>query len=61
MHAAGSDQEDTDMNRNQEYKDKVYKDAGVERGVTAKAMTVILALILALVLTLTSCGSTGSA
>ena len=46
------------MNRNQEYKNKTYKDAGVERGVTAKAMTVILALILALVLTLTSCGST---
>ena len=49
------------MNRNQEYKNKIYKDAGVERGVTAKAMTVILALILALVLTLTSCGSTAEA
>ena len=49
------------MNRNREYKDKVYKDAGVERGVAAKAMTVIIALILALVLTLTSCGSTAEA
>ena len=45
------------MNWNHDYRNKEYKDAGVERGVTAKAMTAILALVLALVLTLTSCGT----
>jgi len=45
------------MNRNQEYKDKTYKDAGVAHGAALKAMVSILALVLALMLTLTSCGS----
>ena len=49
------------MNGNQEYKNKVYRDSGVEHGIAAKAMISVLALILALVLTLTSCGSTAEA
>ena len=49
------------MNNDHGYKNKVYKDAGVERGTVAKAMAAILALILALLLTLTSCGSTAEA
>ena len=51
----------TDMENNRNYRNRIYKDAGVERGVTAKAMTVILALVLALMLALTSCGSTEAA
>lgn len=49
---------------NREYRNSKYTDAGVARGVTAKAMTVILSLLLALMLTFTSCGAnaeTGSA
>ena len=43
------------MENNKEYKNKTYKDAGVKSGITAKAMIVILALILALAVTLSSC------
>ena len=51
---------------NKDYRNRKYTDAGVERGVTAKAMAVILSLLIALMLTLTSCGAgaeatTGSA
>ena len=35
------------MNNDQGYKNKVYKDAGVERGAITKAVTTVLALILA--------------
>ena len=49
------------MNKDYGYKNKTYKDAGVKRRFTAKKMTVILALILALSLTLTSCGSSAEA
>ena len=45
------------MNNDNGYKNKIYKDAGVEHGAILKAMTTALALILALMLTLTSCGS----
>ena len=43
------------MENNTEYKNRTYKDAGVKSGITAKAMIVILALILALAVTLSSC------
>ena len=43
------------MDNNKEYRNKTYKDAGVKSGITAKAMIVILALILALAMTLSSC------
>lgn len=46
---------------NKEYRNKTYKDSGVERGVTAKAMAVILSLLLALMLTFTSCGASAEA
>ena len=49
------------MNNDQGYKNKIYKDAGVERGAITKAVTTALALILALMLTLTSCGSNAQA
>ena len=49
------------MNNDQGYKNKIYKDAGVERGAITKAMTTALALILALMLTLTSCGGSAEA
>ena len=49
------------MNNDQGYKNKVYKDAGVEHGTITKAVTTALALILALMLTLTSCGSNAQA
>lgn len=49
------------MNKDYGYKNKTYKDAGVKRRFTAKIMTVILALIFALSLTLTSCGSSAEA
>ena len=45
------------MNNDHGYKEKIYNSAGVERGSAAKAMTTVLALILALLLTLTSCGN----
>ena len=46
---------------NKEYKSKTYKDAGVERGLTVKAMAVILSLLIALMLTFTSCGASAEA
>ncbi len=46
---------------NKDYKNKKYTDAGVERGVTAKAMAVILSLLIALMLTFTSCGASAEA
>ena len=49
------------MNNDNGYKNKIYKDAGVEHGAILKAMTTALALILALMLTLTSCGSSAEA
>lgn len=42
---------------NREYKKETYKDAGVEKGFTTKALIAVLALILAFALTLSSCGS----
>ena len=48
------------MNKDKENENRIYKSAGVEHGAAAKAWTVILALMLALVLTFTSCGSTES-
>ena len=49
------------MNTNQEYRNRTYNDAGVDRGIVKKAMVSILALMLALMLTLTSCGSVAEA
>ncbi len=49
------------MNNDHGYRNRIYKDAGVARGSTAKAMTTALALTLALMLTLTSCGSSAEA
>lgn len=48
------------MNKDKKNENRIYKSAGVEHGAAAKAWTVILALMLALVLTFTSCGSTES-
>ena len=46
------------MNSNNEYKDKIYEDAGIKKGSAGKATAAILALLLALVMTLTSsCGT----
>ncbi len=42
---------------NKDYKNKTYKDAGVEQGFTTKALITVLALLLAFALTLSSCGS----
>ena len=45
------------MNSNNEYKDKIYEDAGIKKGSAGKATAAILALLLALVMTLaSSCG-----
>ena len=49
------------MNRNQEYRNRTFQTAGVEKGIATKAMVSVLALILALMLTLTSCGSSAEA
>ena len=49
------------MNTNQEYRNRTYNDAGVDRGIVKKAMVSIMALMLALMLTLTSCGSAAEA
>ena len=49
------------MNKDYGYKNKTYKDAGVKRRFTAKVMTVILALLLASPLTVTSCESSAEA
>ena len=46
---------------NKEYKNETYKDAGVEKGFTTKALITVLALILAFALTLSSCGSVADA
>lgn len=43
---------------NKEYKNETYKDAGVEKNFTTKALISVLALLLAFALTLSSCGST---
>ncbi len=48
------------MKNNKDYRNKIYKDAGVAAGTTTKAMVSILALILALVLFLASCGAVES-
>ena len=48
------------MESKKNYRDKIYKDAGVAAGTTTKAMVSILALILALVLFLASCGAVES-
>ena len=48
------------MKNNKDYRDKIYKDAGVAAGTTTKAMVSVLALILALVLFLASCGAVES-
>ena len=42
---------------NKEYKKETYKDAGVEKSFTTKALISVLALLLAFALTLSSCGS----
>ena len=42
---------------NKEYKNETYKDAGVEKSFTTKALISVLALLLAFALTLSSCGS----
>lgn len=42
---------------NKEYKNETYKDAGVEKNFTTKALISVLALLLAFALTLSSCGS----
>lgn len=48
------------MNNN-EYKNKIYEDAGVKKGSAGKAMAVILALLLALVMIFaSSCGTTAT-
>ena len=48
------------MENTKNYRDKKYKDAGVAAGTTPKVMISVLALILALVMTLSSCGSYAS-
>ena len=48
-----------DMDR--EYKNKIYEDAGVKNGSAGKAMAAVAALLLALMLTLSSCGNAESA
>ena len=44
-----------------DYKDKTYKNAGVEKGFTTKALISILALLLAFALTFASCSSNAEA
>ena len=48
------------MESKKDYRNRTYKSAGVADGSTAKAFTSILALVLALMMTLTSCGTAKS-
>ena len=49
------------VNTDNEYRNKIYSDAGVKKGSSGKAMAAVTALLLALMLTLSSCGGAGSA
>lgn len=53
------------MNNDREYRNRTYKDSGVGHSITSKARTAVLALLMALILTvslaLTGCGSSAEA
>ena len=51
----------TYMRKNTDYRNETYNDAGVEKGFTTKALISLLALVMAMALTLSSCGSADTA